>query len=323
MPSPSDLEHARGTSLDQLLAYHGLLPRKEGSTMRYKNDRFNIVVSDGGLWFDNTASLGGRGAIDLLLHVKFGVNPRAASSQQFREAVAWLSNFQPATGFVSKVDLSHQVFRPSKESFATQSARYAIRDDARWPLARHYLLKIRHLPSDLVDHLHQSGDIYATFPLERPKQTGVCFIHRNLEGNARGATIRRIDSFTGSFSIGEKQGAWFAVGDVGLATRAVLVEAPIDAISYAALKRPDDTAILAMSGSHATRPILDAAHARRWELAIGFDNDRPGNAGWKHCRQNYALLYPDDAQPSRSLPAGKDWNDDLRTAPRHSQGRRL
>jgi len=106
MPSPSNLEHARGTSLDQLLAYHGLLSRKEGSTMRYKNDRFNIVVSDGGLWFDNTASLGGRGAIDLILHVKFGVNPRTASSQQFREAVAWLSNFQPATGVVSKIDLS-------------------------------------------------------------------------------------------------------------------------------------------------------------------------------------------------------------------------
>jgi putative restriction endonuclease len=37
----------------------------------------------------------------------------------------------------------------------------------------------------------------------------------------------------------------------------------------------------------------------------------------------YGLLYPDDPQPSRTPPTGKDWNDDLRMAPRHSQGRGL
>ncbi len=136
--------------------------------------------------------------------------------------------------------------------------------------------------------------------------------------------MRRVGSGTGyAFSIAEKRAAWFTLGNAERASQAVLVEAPIDAISYAALVRPEDTVILAMSGSHATRPILDAAHARRWKLAIGFDNDRPGNAGWKHCCENYAHLYPDDPQPSRTLSAGKDWNDDLRTGPRRSPRRRL
>lgn len=323
MQPPSLVEQVREIPLESILAYHGLAPRPEGSTVRYKNDQFNIVASRAGLWFDNAASIGGRGAIDLLLHIKYKVSPRGASDQQFREAIRWLATFQPATGAVNINAPPAPSPRPPRESFASQAARLAIRDDARWPLARNYLLHTRRLPSDLVDHLHQAGDIYATFGKERPEHTGVCFVHRNLADNACGATIRNIGSASGSFSIGEKQGAWFAIGDPAWARRAVLVEAPIDAISYAALKRPEETIILSVSGSHATRPVLDAAHARHWELAVGFDNDRPGNAGWEHCRENYGLLYPDDPQPSRTLPAGKDWNDDLRAALRRSQGRRL
>jgi Toprim-like len=321
MASFSLVEQVREIPLESILAYHGLAPHREGSSVRYKDERFNIVVSSGGLWFDNAASLGGRGAIDLLLHVKYGANPRAASDQQFREAVGWLATFQPTTGVVSMGEPSASSPRPPKESFLSQAARLATRDDARWPLARSYLLQTRRLPSDLVDHLHQAGDIYATFSQVNPEQTGVCFVHRNLDDGARGATIRSIGS--GSFSIGEKQGAWFGVGDPAQARRAVLVEAPIDALSYAALERPEETIILSMSGSHATRPVLDAAHARHWELAIGFDNDRAGHAGWERCRENYALLYPAAPQPTRILPAGKDWNDDLRAAPRRNHGRRL
>jgi len=323
MSPPSVLEQVREIPLESILAYHGLSPRSEGSTIRYKNGQFNIVASGGGLWFDNAASIGGRGAIDLLLHIKYGVSPRGASDQQFRDAVRWLATFQPAAGVASLNTPSASSPRPPRESFASQAARLAIRDDARWPLARNYLLQTRRLPSDLVDHLHQAGDIYTTFGQERPEHTGVCFVHRNLDDDACGATVRNIGPASGSFSIGEKYGAWFGIGDPATARRAVLVEAPIDAISYAALRRPEETIILSVSGSHATRPLLDAAHARRWELAIGFDNDRPGNAGWEHCRENYALLYPDDPQPSRTLPAAKDWNDDLRAAPRRSHGRRL
>jgi len=322
MASPSVLEQVREIPLDQVLTYHGLQPKAEGTTTRYKNEQFNIVVSDGGLWFDNEASLGGRGAIDLVLHLKYGANPRTASKQKFGDAVRWLATFQPTAADGCVNSPSAPSSRRPKESFASQAARLAIRDDARWPIARNYLLHTRRLPSDLVDHLHLAGDIYATFGEERAEQTGVCFVHRNLNDDACGATIRNIGSAS-SFSIGEKQAAWFAIGDPAMSQRAVLVEAPIDAISYAALKRPDETLILSVSGSHATRPLLDAVHARRWQLVIGFDNDRPGHAGWEHCRENYRLLYRDDPQPSRTQPVGKDWNDDLRAAPRRSHGRRL
>jgi hypothetical protein len=325
MAAPSLVERVREIPLASILAHHGLAPRAEGSTVRYKNDQFNIVTGKNGLWFDNAASVGGRGAIDLILHMKIGGQPRSASDHQFREAIKWLATFDPGTIVRSAGGGRAAATQPPppRESFASQAARLAVRDDARWPLARHYLLQTRRLPNDIVDHLHQVGDIYATFSQERPEQIGVCFVHRNLHDDARGATIRNIGTSSGSFSIGEKQAAWFAIGDPVSARRAVLVEAPIDAISYAALKRSEETLILSVSGSHATRPVLVAAHEHRWQLVIGFDNDGPGMAGWEHCRDNYALLYPDDAQPSRTLPASKDWNDDLRAAHRRSQGRGL
>jgi hypothetical protein len=326
MASPSLIEQVREIPLESILAYHGLAPRLEGTTARYKNDRFNIVVGGNGLWFDNAASVGGRGAIDLILHVKYGVNPRRVSDRQFREAVGWLAIFEPGAGVMNAGGGLAATPQPPlpKESFVSQAARLAIRDDARWLLARNYLLHVRRLPSNLIDQLFHRGDIYASCSEARPEKTGVCFVHRNLAGDIRGATIRAATDGPGfPLCIGEKQGAWFTLGDPERSSRAVLVEAPVDAISYAAIKLPEEAVILSLSGSHASRPVLDAAHGRRWELVIGFDNDRAGNAGWERCRENYTLLYPDDPSPSRTLPVRKDWNDDLRAAPRHSHGRRL
>jgi hypothetical protein len=317
------LEQVRDIPLEQLLTHHGLPAKREGATVRYKNDQFNIVVSNGGLWFDNAASVGGRGAIDLLLHLKWGVSPRTAAKQKIREAIAWLTDFRPS-GFVVPEDAAISSPRPRPESFSSQAARLAIPDDGRWPLARSYLVHSRRLPGHRVDALHDRGDIYASFSQNRPEATGVCFAHRDLAGEIRGATIRAAtDGVSSHFSIGEKQGAWFTLGNPDQASRAVLVEAPIDAISYLELNQPHDTVILSVSGSNATRPLLEAAHQRRWELALGFDNNQPGHAGWKHCFENYTRLYPEDPPPCRTLPEGKDWNDDLRGVPRQRHGRRL
>jgi len=322
VPTP-DLEQVREMSLGQLLTCHGLLPKREGTTVRYKNHQFNIVVSKGSLWFDNAASLGGRGAIDLILHLKYGVDPRSASDRALRDAIGWLSSFDPNTATNIPVRETAKPVSP-KATFADQAAIHAIRDDARWPLAESYLVQARHLPAHVVKQLHANGDIYASFSQGYPNLTGICFVHRNLLGEVRGATIRNVSAGPGyAYSIGEKAGAWFGLGDALQANQAILVEAPIDAISYAALRQPRETVILAMSGSHASKAVLDTAHERRWELTVGFDNDQPGHAGWQRCRKNYALLYPDDRQPSRTLPAGKDWNDDLRSAPRQRHGRRL
>jgi hypothetical protein len=322
--SRSLVEHVRRIPMEAILSYHGLTPRREGATTRYKDDRVNIVVGGNSLWFDNAASVGGRGSIDLILHLKYGARPRSASKRDFQDAVQWLATFEPGAGLVAPVQSVLPLTSKRKESFESQTQRLALRDDARWPMVRSYLIGVRQLPTHLVDTLRQRGDIYASFSLDYPARTGACFVHRNLVGEARGATIRPADGGAGvSFSIGEKQGAWFTLGDLADASRLVVTEAPIDALSYIALTNPADTVVMAMSGSHVFQPVLRAAHERGWELAVGFDNDRAGNAGWERCQENYGILYPNDLRPCRIIPAGKDWNDDLRLAPRRSQGRHL
>jgi len=313
----------RDIPLGTILGHFGLTPRREGATARYKNDQYNIVVSPNNLWFDNAAAIGGRGAIDLTLHLKYQANPRMASNADLRDAIDWLAAFQPGTGPTASMPVAPQ---PAflKESFASQTARLAIRDDARWPLARDYLLRSRRLPGDLVGQLYEHKDIYASFSRTRPEVTCVCFVHRNLEREARGATIRSTTPGPSSAcSIGEKTTAWFTIGNPRHATRAIVVEAPIDAISYAAMNRTDGAVVAAMSCAHVLPSVLQAAHERRWPLTVAFDNDPAGNAGWERCQETQRLLYPNDPAPQRIMPVAKDWNDDLCAAPRRSHGRSL
>src|ERR1700691_2783486 len=102
MTSLSLIDQVREIPLESILAYHGLAARREGSTARYRNDQYNIVTGATGLWFDKAASVGGRGAIDLILHLKYRANPRLASDREFREAIGWLAAFQPGTGIASR-----------------------------------------------------------------------------------------------------------------------------------------------------------------------------------------------------------------------------
>jgi hypothetical protein len=323
MSSSTLLSQIRELPLGTILGQFGLMPRREGSTTRYKNDQYNIVVSPNNLWFDNAASVGGRGAIDLTLHLKCRANPRLASEANIREAIGWLAAFEPGTDAAASVALMPKAGLV-RESFANQTARLAIRDDARWPMARNYLAQSRRLPRELVNRLFERGDIYASFSKSRPELTGVCFVHRDLEGQPRGATIRNASAGPGpSFSIGEKANAWFTLGNPRHAHRAIVVEAPIDAISYAAMKRTDGAVVAAMSCAHVFPSVLQAAHERRWPLTVAFDNDPAGNTGWERCQETQRLLYPNDAPALRIQPAAKDWNDDLCAAARHSQGRRL
>lgn len=319
--SSLQVDQARQIPLDTILTSQGLQSHQEGSTARYKNDRFNIVTSHHGLWYDNAASVGGRGAIDLALHLKCSVQPRLASRAQIHEAIQWLGDLSSLPLSASG---SEPLVQPTRESFSSQCARLAVRDDARWPLVRDYLVGSRRLPSHLVGHLHESGDIYASFTENRPEHTGICFVHRDLAGTIQGATIRTASTGSGFlFSIGEKQGAWFTLGDLKTAHALVVVEAPIDAISLQALRSDERTAILATSCSHVFEPILRAAHERGWSLMIALDNDRAGHAGSERCVADYAALYPNDPVPRRRCPVMKDWNDDLRAALSLSRGRGL
>ena len=320
--SSLQVDEARRIPLETIMTFQGFHPHREGSTVRYKDERFNIVTSNQGLWYDNAASIGGRGAIDLALHLQCSVEPRQATPSQIHEAIRWLGTIANGPLPVLPTPAGRQ--QPDREPFSSQSARLAIRDDSRWPLVRNYLVRSRRLPVQLVEQLHASDDVYASFTENRPQQTTASFAHRDLNGAIRGTTVRSLSTRSGFlFSIGEKQGAWFRVGALDTAQALVVVEAPIDAMSFQALRSDPATGILATSCSHVFQPILRAVHERGWSLTVALDNDRAGHAGSQRCLAEYAALYPGDATPHRQCPVMKDWNDDLRAAPTLSRGRGL
>src|SRR4029453_15354105 len=130
-------DQARGIPLRDGLEHYGFETKPEGTTLRAKSERHNIVVT-GSKWFENKANVGGGGAIDLLMHIA-GVEFSAACrslADEFRPLSAGQSDLsfsssprsQPATG---------------KKSFEELAAIYAVRDDPNWRVARAYLTETR------------------------------------------------------------------------------------------------------------------------------------------------------------------------------------
>jgi hypothetical protein len=139
-------EHAnqvRETPLCELLQWRGFEIKSEGVTFRAKNDRHNIVVT-GNRWFDNKAAVGGLGAIDLQMHL---------TGEDFAAAYQTLATDFRAVS-TAEIGLSfpiHHCIRPNqaRRPFDELAARYAVPNEANWPIARAYLVGRR---SDFARH---------------------------------------------------------------------------------------------------------------------------------------------------------------------------
>ncbi len=321
-------ELVRRIPLDVVLTYNDVRPRKEGNfTTRFKNKRLNIVVTGEDLWFDNDASIGGRGPIDLALHLHLGVSPKNPSAKQFREAVLWLYELRGGP---------NQVFSPTgtssalssgpvaPQNFEQQSATLAIREDMRWPLVRSYLVDVRRLPGRMVDDLYESGDLYPSFSEKHPQATAACFIHRDLDGVPRGATLRSTNPNSAfQQSIGAKAGAWFRIGNIGASSAMIVTEAPIDAVSYTAMYRPEGVSVLSMGCCHVFPRLIEVAQERGQQLVVALDNAPEADEAFRKCVEYQRLHFPNGEPPTRHAPLRKDWNDDLRFALPTSRGAHL
>ncbi len=298
--SPATAE-LRAISLRALLVWHGLDPKPEGLSVRAKTDRHNIVVT-GSRWYDNMTGTGGAGAIDLEMHLT-GVD--------FSTACQSLTNeFRP-----SAVARPGIVFPPGKPNesermpFSQLMAKYAVRDDGNWPIARAYLIETRKIEPAIVDDLHATGSIYANDHRPNP---GLVFLHRTDCGKAVGATLRdtRHES---SFrpTLGNKLTAWFATGNVREAHLVVAVESPIDALSYHTLfgGKNDGLAVVSCSGSTVPHELLWSSYEHRQRLIVGLDNDAAGERGWQKAWDEAADWT--GFQISSHCPQLKDWNADL------------
>jgi Protein of unknown function (DUF3991)/Toprim-like len=188
-------------------------------------------------------------------------------------------------------------------------ARYAVRDDSNWPVARAYLTETRKIDPAIVDELHAVGSIYANDHLPNPS---LVFLHRDAHGKVRGATLRDT-RHQSAFRpcLGNKLSAWFAVGNLNNADCVVAVESAIDALSYYSLfaGRYDALATVSCAGSTVPRELMLLAYERRQPFVVGFDNDLAGERGWSKAWDDTADWA--GFKLSSERPARNDWSDDL------------
>jgi len=174
-------DQVRNIPLREVLERYGFEAKPEGTTLRARDEHHNIVVT-GSRWFDNKARVGGAGAIDLVIHiakVDFSAACRSLADQ-FRP----LANSQTTLSFSKS---SRQLLHQEKKSFEELAAIYAVRDDAKWPIACTYLVEKRKIAADLVNELHREGAIYANGHCPNPK---LVFLHRDCHRIVRGASLR-------------------------------------------------------------------------------------------------------------------------------------
>ena len=288
-------DKVRDLPLEQVADELGLDPDpKDKHKWQHENHIINII---GSKFYDWQHLKGGGGAIDLVMHV---------NQCDFKQAVAWLND-----RFGEGVTLQAATCK-TKEIIQTEQLRSFIPptiDESKWQQVRAYLTRERRLPSRLVDQLHHSGLVYAD-----DKQNAV-FLRRSLdEEKITGASLRGtagVDNTFKGLALGSRRNAgWFHFQQGGQSSdsiqRAVLVESPIDAMSFAVLDRTDSRKTIYLSTDGAgTVPLKFLRQLPNKSVIIAYDNDQPGNL----MAQRVIEQLPNSV---RRLPKATDWNQELK-----------
>jgi 5S rRNA maturation endonuclease (ribonuclease M5) len=257
----------------------------------------HIINITGSKFYDWQHLKGGGGAIDLVMHV---------NGCDFKQAIAWL-NDRLGEG----ATLTAATYK-TKEIIQTEQSRpfiSPVQDDSQWQQVKTYLTRERRLPSSLVDSLHQQGLVYAD-----DKQNAV-FIRCDLSGETiTGASLRGTAGADNTFkglALGSKRSAgWFYFERGGQSSdpiqRAVLVESPIDAMSFAVLDRTDSRKTIYLSTDGAgIVPLEFLRTLPAKSVIVAYDNDSLGNLMAQSVMEQLPLAV-------RNIPKAKDWNEELK-----------
>jgi hypothetical protein len=250
---------------------------------------------------DWLADKGGRGAIDLVMHVQ---------DVEFKAAVEWLSGQDLSLPPVH-VSTSQQTQEREPRSLEMPAA-----NELRWNAVREYLVETRQLPAILVDRLHDKSLVYAD------DHQNAVFVRHGLNGNAwtrgevTGASLRGTwgegNRYHGLAPGSIRDQGWFWLGTGhGPVQRVFLTESPIDAMSLAVLDKGRQaqagvTIYLSTDGSGGV-PIeaLKSVLQDGGRVFAAFDADQAGTLmAWRVAEQ---LPGTERLMPKH----GKDWNERL------------
>lgn len=241
------------------------------------------VLSVSGPKFMNwSQSVGGGGAIDLVMHVR---------QVGFGQALEWL-------------ELHFGAFTPLPPEATPQPQSLSLPPSVtdNWPRVQRYLVQERKLPATLLEPFARSGTLYAD------ARANAVFLLLDTAGHPVGAELRgsTVSAWRGMAPGSRKDRGFFSVTST-TSHAIVLCESAIDALSCHALH--PDYRCLSTSGARPDPAWLAALISRGLPIYCGFDADPTGDA----MAQRMHDLYP---SISRLRPAAKDWNDLLRQLPR-------
>jgi len=173
------------------------------------------------------------------------------------------------------------------------------RDDSKVQQIRDYLSNHRCIPSELIDFLIRSGKLYAD------DRANAVFLLLGKEKRVVGAELRGTSQsrWHGLTPGSRKDLGCFYVKTAG-ATKVVLCESAIDAISYFALQ-PNCTA-LSTAGANPNPGWLSILVGKGFDIYCGFDSDDTGDA----LADQMIRRYP---EVKRLRPPNKDWNEVLQS----------
>ena len=285
----------RDLPLEQVAYELGLDPDPlDKHKWKHENHTINIT---GSKFYDWQHLKGGGGAIDLVMHV---------NSCDFKQAVAWL-NDRFGEGAMLTATSYHA--REIVQNEPVPKFTPPVQEESQWQIVKTYLTRERRLPSSLVERLHQQGLVYAD-----SKQNAV-FIRRALDEEIiTGATLRGTAGVDNSFkglALGSKRNTgWFHFQTGGQSSdpiqRAVLVESPIDAMSFAVLDHTDSRKTIYLSTDGAgVVPLEFLRQLPNKSVVVAYDNDQPGNL----MAQTVMEQLPNSV---RRLSKAKDWNEELK-----------
>lgn len=285
----------RDVPLEQVVYELGLNPDpKDKHKWIHENHIINIT---GSKFYDWQHLKGGGGAIDLVMHV---------NQCDFKQAVAWLNDRLGEGATINAVTYKTRVIIQTEQPRPFISPE---QNESKWQIVKSYLTRERRLPSSLVDNLYQQRLIYAD-----SKQNAV-FIRRSLdESTITGATLRGTAGGDNTFkglAIGSKRNTgWFHFQIGGQSSdpiqRAVLVESPIDAMSFAVLDRAESRKTIYISTDGAGQvPIEFLRTLPASSVIVAYDNDQPGNL----MAQKVMEQLPNCV---RKHPKTQDWNSELK-----------
>ncbi len=260
---------------------------------KWQNEE-HIINITGSKFYDWKHLKGGGGAIDLVMHV---------SNCDFKQSVAWLND---RFGEGATLDAVTYKTREIIQEKPVLEFTPPVPEESKWQDVRKYLTRSRKLPSGLVDALHKEGLIYAD-----EKQNAV-FIRRSLdEEKTTGASLRGTagedNTFKGLAKGTKRSEGWFYFQQGGQSSdqikRVVLVESPIDAMSFAVLERNDSRRTIYISTDGAGSIPFEFLREVK-DVVVAYDNDEPGNLMAKRVISQLPNAV-------RKLPKAIDWNSDL------------